>query len=119
LTHLLYVSETATKQRKQRGRPFVKGKTGNPNGRPRKTPEIIEIEALAKTMAPEALKRLADWMRSDNAKASVSAANAIIERGYGKAKQHIEATLNDERMVVRAPEQPADADDWRSKHGPH
>jgi hypothetical protein len=80
-------ANTATKQR---GRPFKKGQTGNPNGRPRKTQDIREIEALAKDLAPEAMGRLAEWMRSDNPKASVTACNTIIDRGYGKAKQALE-----------------------------
>lgn len=104
---------------KQRGRPFSKGKTGNPNGRPRKTAEVVEIEALAKTYTSEAMERLAFWMRSDNAKASVSAANTLIERGHGKARQTVETTLRDERMVVEAPAPAKTTDDWVSQHGPH
>lgn len=104
---------------KQRGRPFQKGKTGNPNGRPRKTAEIIEIEALAKTFTQEAVDRLAHWMRSPDARASVTAAKTLIERGWGMAKQQLDATIKDERMVVRAPDKPADTADWVGKHGPH
>lgn len=75
---------------KQRGRPFKPGQCGNPKGRPRKTQEIIEIETLARTVAPEAIEKLAEWMRSDNARASVAACSEILDRGYGRAKQAIE-----------------------------
>lgn len=64
--------------------PFEKGKSGNPGGRPK---ENAEVRKLAREHTSEAIKRLVDWMRSDNAKASVSAANALLDRGWGKAPQ--------------------------------
>ena len=38
------------------GRPFKKGKSGNPGGRPR---VIGELRSLARAHAPEAIKELA------------------------------------------------------------
>ena len=35
----------------------------------------------------EAIACLAHWMKSDNAKASIAAANALLDRGWGKAAQ--------------------------------
>ncbi len=66
--------------------PFQKGKSGNPGGRPK---EANEAKELAKKHGPEALKRLVYWMRSDEARASISAATTIIERAYGKVPQAI------------------------------
>ena len=63
-------------------------KVGRPKGR--KSAGIGEdIKALAKQLAPEALETLAVIMRDKTvpAAARVSAANSIIERGYGKAVQ--------------------------------
>lgn len=68
---------------------FKKGQSGNPGGRPKKDKAVLEVEALAKKLAPEAMERLGEWMRSDNAKASVSASNAILERGVGKVAQKL------------------------------
>lgn len=67
--------------------PFQKGQSGNPGGRPR---EDNEIKQLARDASAEAINRLVAWMRSDNPKASVTAAQAIIERGFGKPSQPIE-----------------------------
>ena len=39
-----------------RGRPFKKGKSGNPGGRPK---VIAELRALARAHAPDAIKELA------------------------------------------------------------
>lgn len=69
--------------------PFKPGQSGNPAGRKAKTDAEREVEALARKHGRSAIKRLSEWMKSDNAKASVSAATALLDRGYGKPKQAI------------------------------
>ena len=49
------------------------------------------------------MSRLAYWMGSDNAKASVAAANILLDRGYGKSLQRQDVKINDERMGFRLP----------------
>lgn len=63
---------------------FQKGKSGNPGGRPK---DIAGISKLARKHSKEAILKLVEWMRSDNAKASVSACQALLDRGWGKATQ--------------------------------
>jgi hypothetical protein len=65
---------------------FQPGQSGNPGGRPK---ENNEVKELARNHSQEAIERLAFWMRSDNPKASVSASNALLDRGYGKPAQTI------------------------------
>lgn len=74
---------TATRKRIP-GKPFQKGKSGNPGGRPKGDGELRE---LARTHTVEAVERLVMWMRSENAKASVGACVAILDRGWGKSPQ--------------------------------
>ncbi len=95
---------------------FVKGKSGNPGGRPKKTGPIIEVEALAKSAGPDAIERLKYWMRQDDARASVAACNALLDRGFGKPNQTIAATITDERMVVEAPQPAESAVDWQQSY---
>ena len=74
---------------KKRGNPnWGPGKSGNPGGRPK---EDGEVKSLARDHTSEAINRLAYWMRSDNAKASVSACVALLDRGWGKPVQAVEA----------------------------
>jgi hypothetical protein len=70
-------------------KPFQKGQSGNPGGRPA---IIAEIRDLAREKAPEALKTLAAIMQDKGAapSARVAAANAILDRGYGKPLQSVE-----------------------------
>jgi hypothetical protein len=78
---------------KPRGRPFAKGQSGNPGGRPKELRDIVE---LARSHGPEAIKTLADVMNNDQAPpaARVAASTAILDRGYGKPPQTIDANVN-------------------------
>lgn len=61
------------------------------------------MKALARKHTVEAVQRLAQWLRSDNPKASVSAAIALLDRGYGKPAQSIvgDADAAPVEMVIR------------------
>jgi hypothetical protein len=72
---------------KPRGRPFPKGTSGNPRGRPK---EHEDIKALAREHSPAAIDRLVYWMmQSVDARASVQAAGMLLDRGFGKPGQDI------------------------------
>ena len=65
---------------------FKPGESGNPGGRPKEAPEV---KALAREHGPEAITKLASWMRSDDPRASVAAAQALLDRGFGKPAQSV------------------------------
>lgn len=78
---------TAKAKAKPRGKPFAKGQSGNPNGRP-KVPAEVRDAARAHTMlAIETLVSVCKTADSDNAR--VSAANALLDRAWGKPTQEI------------------------------
>jgi hypothetical protein len=64
--------------------PFEEGKSGNPGGRPK---ENARIKKAAQVHGDMAIERLAHWAQSDNARASVAAAQALLDRGFGKPEQ--------------------------------
>lgn len=68
--------------RSQSGR-FVKGVSGNPGGRPKTIEEIRDLARSYTPQAMEALLHIATGGKSESAR--VSAANAILDRGWGKA----------------------------------
>lgn len=70
-------------------KPFKKGQSGNPGGRPKEMPEV---RMKAREMTVEALGTLATIMRDDTAPppARVTAAVAILDRGWGKPTQPID-----------------------------
>jgi hypothetical protein len=74
------------------GKPFQKGQSGNPGGRPK---EIAEVKELAREHMPAAINALVSIMNNPKASdaARVSAATALLDRGYGKPQQHIEAKI--------------------------
>jgi len=66
------------------------GRSGNPGGRPRKTPELREVEELARQASPVAIERLVHWMNCDDPSASVRACAVILDRAFGKPAQAVE-----------------------------
>ena|SRR6516225_8064534 len=78
-------------QPKLRGKPFQKGQSGNPGGRPK---ENAEVRDLARQYTVEAIDRLVFWMRSKEARASIVAAVALLDRGWGKPPQQVDGVLD-------------------------
>ena len=71
-----------------RGRPFKKGESGNPGGRPK---VIGELRALARAHAPDAIKELARLaIKAKSEAARVAAIRELLDRGYGKVQQMVE-----------------------------
>ena len=73
------------------GNQFKKGQSGNPSGKPK---IIIEVARAAREYTQEALETLHKAMTAEKAPwaARVSAACAVLDRGWGRAPQHIEIT---------------------------
>lgn len=69
---------------------FVKGQSGNPGGRP-KSVEGQNLKELARSYTSDALDTLTAIMGNEKAPeaARVSAANSILDRGWGKPVQQI------------------------------
>lgn len=82
-----------------RSTSFKPGQSGNPGGRPKLTPEEQDALAMAKQFAPDAIRALHEIATSKTAsdKARVTAAEAIINRVYGKPKETVESTVKHER----------------------
>jgi hypothetical protein len=74
-----------TARNSMRGRPFKKGESGNPGGRPKVT---AELRALARVHAPDAIKELVRLaIKAKNETARVAAIRELLDRGYGKPAQ--------------------------------
>lgn len=79
----------------------------------------VEIKSLARVHTDTAIKTLAGIMQQGDAPpaARVAAAQALLDRGWGKATQFIEAETT-VRYVARVPEKKADAKAWQEQHSP-
>lgn len=69
---------------------FAKGQSGNPAGRARKSPELLEIEATCKEASPKAVARMISLMKSTDDRIALMACNSILDRAYGKPAQAVE-----------------------------
>lgn len=65
--------------------PWKKGQSGNPAGYPKKYAEIVK---LARMHTEAAIQRLAETLDSPDERAAVLAAQILLERGWGKAREH-------------------------------
>lgn len=83
----------AAKQ-KGKGKPFAKGISGNPGGRPALTADELDLRAAARLKAPEALITIIELMtNSQNDAVRLKAAEVVLDRGYGKATQTVEMNV--------------------------
>jgi Family of unknown function (DUF5681) len=87
-------SEETAKPKRRRGpeRPFKKGQSGNPGGRPKQAHELM---AIARGLSEEGLLKLAELMRSKDAAPSIviAAIDRLLDRGMGKPVQPTAAEL--------------------------
>lgn len=92
-------------------KPFPKGVSGNPKGRP-KLPDLSE--AIAKVLADEkdgktALEAVLMALRAKAVKGDVRAAQELLDRGFGKSKQIIEdVTTTPRTLVIVSPKHDGD-----------
>jgi hypothetical protein len=95
---------------------FKKGQSGNPNGRPKKLPDLEKL--MANVLGEEkdeltALEAILRVLRAKAAKGDLRAAEILLDRGYGKARQQHEhsGSLVTTPPVINVTVQPPTPDD--------
>jgi len=89
-------------------KPFKKGQSGNPNGRPKKLPKLDEL--MAEILGEEkdgvtAAKAILAKLRQKAVSGDIKAAELLLNRGYGKPKETIDQKISidkpiSERVVI-------------------
>ena len=82
-------SSAGSSKKQPRGKPFQKGVSGNPSGREKLPEDVKHVRELARQYTAQAIETLATVMATGSPNAQVSAANALIDRGWDKAEQPI------------------------------
>jgi hypothetical protein len=85
---------------------WKKGQSGNPKGRPKKLPDLKEvlISVLAETKEGKmAIEAILMAMRSKALKGDVRAAELLLDRGYGKAKQEHDVLAHFTNVIMPLP----------------
>lgn len=91
---------TRAAPKKPVGRPFPKGASGNPGGKPK---GLAEVRALARSYTEDAICTLAEVMKDKKAAAAprVAAATALLDRGWGKPL--VPVLVDDTRPLGQVP----------------
>jgi hypothetical protein len=67
------------------GRPFRKGRSGNPSGRPKALHELVELARAETRPTFQKIVELRD--QADDPRVQLAAAREILDRGWGKPTQ--------------------------------
>ena len=82
--------------KRQIGKPFQKGVSGNPKGRPR---IVTDIRALAKQHGKEAFTKVLELLKSEDPRVAFSAAQEVLNRGYGKPAQSVDVKIEPKELA--------------------
>ena len=77
-------------------RPFPKGVSGNPGGRPKIPAELVD---MARAASPAAMQRAIDLSGNPDGNIALKAIALILDRGYGKPMQGVELSGKDGAAV--------------------
>jgi len=79
----------------QSGNPLgsSKGRRGRPPGQKPSTVVIWDLKMAARKHCPKALQRIAECLDDEDKKVRLMAAQIMLERGYGKPEQHVDAEV--------------------------
>jgi hypothetical protein len=98
--------------------PFIKGVAANPtgkNGRNRlSTMEIYDLKQQARKHCPRALEFIVSRLDSKNERVALTAAEIILERGYGKPEQQADVNVTHKFAIVPAV---MSKEDWLATKG--
>lgn len=83
------MTKTTESSKKPRGKSFPAGKSGNPGGRPKLPEDVKHVRELARQYTAQAVEALVSTLSDGGWAAKVAAANALLDRGWGKAEQAV------------------------------
>ena len=98
------MAANSTKTARGPGRPFEKGKSGNPKGRPKQTQEQKDALKMIRDLAPLAAEKLCEIIQNPDVKTTeqLRAIEIILDRAYGKgcASETVDNVLEIAREIL-------------------
>jgi hypothetical protein len=80
-------------------RPWKRGQSGNPNGRPA-VPQLAEIRELAAAKSVRSLERLVELVESEDERVSLMAAKEVLNWAYGSPGKQDDGKADDRSLTI-------------------